>query len=134
MLFRSANNVKYNKIGSIAPAITNLVLNTSFTKSVMGIAQERSVPKLANTTFSNWFAKEHIIKKSKKVYLFNDEFTNFYDVEIGKDAVFVLEKLGYEVIVLKHEESGRSFISKGFLKEAKKVIQMIELRDNKQSN
>ena len=116
-----ANNAKYNKIGSIAPAITNLVLNTSFTKSVMGIAQERSVPKLANTTFSNWFAKEHIIKKSKKVYLFNDEFTNFYDVEIGKDAVFVLEKLGYEVIVLKHEESGRSFISKGFLKEAKKV-------------
>ena len=116
-----ANNAKYNKIGSIAPVITNLVLNTSFTKSVMGIAQERSVPKLANTTFSNWFAKEHIIKKSKKVYLFNDEFTNFYDVEIGKDAVFVLEKLGYEVIVLKHEESGRSFISKGFLKEAKKV-------------
>ncbi len=122
--FRSslfANNAKYNKLGSIAPTITNLILNTSFTKSVMGIAQERNVPKLANTTFSNWFGKQKITQKTKKVYLFNDEFTNFYDVEIGKDAVFLLEKLGYEVIVLNHEESGRSFISKGFLKEAKKV-------------
>jgi Fe-S oxidoreductase len=122
--FRSslfANNAKYNKLGSIAPAITNLILNTSFTKSLMGIAKERSVPTLANTTFSNWFAKQKIAQKTKKVYLFNDEFTNFYDVEIGKDAVFLLEKLGYEVIVLNHEESGRSFISKGFLKEAKKV-------------
>ena len=122
--FRSslfANNAKYNKLGSIAPAITNLILNTSFTKSVMGIAHERNVPTLANTTFSNWFGKQKIAQKTKKVYLFNDEFTNFYDVEIGKDAVFLLEKLGYEVIVLKHDESGRSFISKGFLKEAKKV-------------
>ncbi|WP_445748993.1 FAD-binding and (Fe-S)-binding domain-containing protein [Polaribacter sp.] len=122
--FRSslfANNAKYNKLGSIAPAITNLILNTSFTKSVMGIAHERNVPTLANTTFSNWFGKQKIAQKTKKVYLFNDEFTNFYDVEIGKDAVFLLEKLGYEVILLNHEESGRSFISKGFLKEAKKV-------------
>jgi len=123
-----ANNVKYNKIGSIAPAITNLVLNTSFTKTVMGIAQQRSVPKLASTTFSNWFAKQKITQKQKIVYVFNDEFTNFYDVEIGKDAIFVLEKLGYEVKILPHSESGRSFISKGFLKEAKKVCdQNIEI-------
>jgi len=123
-----ANNVKYNKIGSIAPAITNLVLNTSLTKSVMGIAQQRSIPKLANTTFSNWFAKQKIVKKQKIVYLFNDEFTNFYDVEIGKDAIFVLEKLGYEIKIVHHAESGRSFISKGFLKEAKKVCdQNIEI-------
>ncbi|MBG7613246.1 FAD-binding protein [Polaribacter sp. BAL334] len=130
-----ANNVKYNKIGSIAPAITNLVLNTSFTKSVMGIAQQRSVPKLASTTFSNWFAKQKIAKKQKIVYVFNDEFTNFYDVEIGKDAIFVLEKLGYEVKILPHSESGRSFISKGFLKEAKKVCdQNIEIFKDKISD
>ena len=29
--------------------------------------------------------------------------------------------MGYEVRILEHSESGRSFISKGFLKEAKKV-------------
>lgn len=130
-----AHNAKYNKIGSIAPAITNLVLNTSFTKSVMGIAQQRSVPKLASTTFINWFAKQKIAQKQKMVYLFNDEFTNFYDIEIGKDAIFLLEKLGYEVKIVHHAESGRSFISKGFLKEAKKVCdQNIEIFKDKISD
>jgi FAD/FMN-containing dehydrogenase/Fe-S oxidoreductase len=130
--FRSklfANNVKYNKLGSITPTLTNMLLNTSLAKSVMGVAQKRTVPKLSSKTFSKWFSTNQnknitssaIEKHSKKVYLFNDEFTNYYDVEIGKDAVQVLEKLGYSVIVLDHKESGRSFISKGFLKEAKEV-------------
>ena len=122
--FRSklfANNVKYNKLGSLTPALTNAVLNTSLAKTVMGVAQERSVPKLATRTFSKWFSKQQQAKKEKKVYLFNDEFTNYYDVEIGKDAIYVLEKLGYAVVVINHKESGRSFISKGFLKEAKEV-------------
>ena len=66
--------------------------------------------------------KKHHPKTSKKsVYLFNDEFTNFYDAEIGQDAVILLEKLGYEVKTVNHDESGRSHISKGFLKEAKQI-------------
>jgi FAD/FMN-containing dehydrogenase/Fe-S oxidoreductase len=127
--FRSklfANNVKYNKLGSVTPALTNVLLNTSLAKAVMGVAQKRTVPKLASKTFSKWFNKQYVSsnaveKSSKTVYLFNDEFTNYYDVEIGKDAVHVLVKLGYSVVVLDHKESGRSFISKGFLKEAKQV-------------
>lgn len=122
--FRSklfANNVKYNKLGSITPTLTNVLLNTSLAKAVMGVAQQRTVPKLASKTFSKWFTKQENGAHSKKVYLFNDEFTNYYDVEIGKDAVHVLEKLGYSVEVVAHKESGRSFISKGFLKEAKEV-------------
>ncbi len=61
-------------------------------------------------------------KHLKTVYLFNDEFTNYYDVEIGKDAIHVLEKLGYTVKVLDHKESGRSFISKGFLKRSQSSL------------
>jgi FAD/FMN-containing dehydrogenase/Fe-S oxidoreductase len=116
-----ANNVKYNKLGSLTPALTNVLLNTSLVKAVMGVAQKRTVPKLASKTFSKWLASQNSSTHSKKVYLFNDEFTNYYDVEIGKDAIYVLEKLGYTVEVLDHKESGRSFISKGFLKEAKEV-------------
>ena len=122
--FRSklfANNVKYNKLGSITPTLTNAFLNTSFAKALMGVAQKRTVPKLAKQTFSKWHSKQIKNNSAKKVYLFNDEFTNYYDVEIGKDAIYVLEKLGYSVIVLDHKESGRSFISKGFLNEAKQV-------------
>jgi len=122
--FRSklfANNVKYNKLGSVFPAVTNFVLNTRLSKSIMGIAVQRSVPKLAPKTLRRWLQQQTPVKHTKKAYLFNDEFTNFYDVSTGKDAVHVLEKLGYTVEILAHEESGRSFISKGFLKEAKAV-------------
>lgn len=121
-----ANNVKYNKLGSIAPAITNLVLNTSLTKAVMGVAQERSVPKLAPKTLKKWYANKNKTSKNTKktVYLFCDEFTNYYDVEIGKDAFILLEKLGYDLKIVNHEESGRSFISKGFLNEARAVCNL----------
>ncbi|MEQ6124209.1 FAD-linked oxidase C-terminal domain-containing protein [Pseudotenacibaculum sp. MALMAid0570] len=122
--FRSklfANNVKYNKLGSLTPALTNLVLNTSLVKRIMGVATERSVPKLASTTLEKWFAKKRPSQHQKTIYLFCDEFTNYYDVGIGKDAVILLERLGYKVEFTQHKESGRSFISKGFLKEAKEL-------------
>ncbi len=122
--FRSklfANNVKYNKLGSITPALTNFFLNTILAKKIMGVATERPIPKLAKETFKKWFKKQSSSKNTKKVYLFADEFTNYYDTSIGKDAVYLLEKLGYQILILNHEESGRSFISKGFLKEAKAI-------------
>ncbi|WP_417785844.1 FAD-binding and (Fe-S)-binding domain-containing protein [Tenacibaculum sp.] len=122
--FRSklfANNAKYNKLGSKFPVLTNFFTNTTLAKKVMGVATERSVPKLAKQPLSVWLKKHQSIASKKTVYLFNDEFTNYYDAEIGKDAVVVLEKLGYEVKTVNHEESGRSYISKGFLKEAKEI-------------
>ncbi|CAL2085971.1 FAD-binding and (Fe-S)-binding domain-containing protein [Tenacibaculum sp. 190524A02b] len=122
--FRSklfANNAKYNKLGSKIPILTNFFTNTLIAKKIMGVATERTVPKLSKQPLDAWLKKHSPKKSAKAVYLFNDEFTNFYDTEIGKDTVFVLEKLGYEVKNVKHEESGRSYISKGFLKEAKEI-------------
>ena len=116
-----ANNAKYNKLGSYFPTITNFFTNSILAKRVLGVAVERTVPKLANQTLKSWFKKHQPKKSRKAVYLFNDEFTNFYDSEIGIDAVILLEKLGYEVRLIAHDESGRSHISKGFLKEAKEI-------------
>ena len=114
-----ANNVKYNKIGSLFPSLTNLVLNTFLTKFIMGISLKRSVPKLTSKTLKSWYNKQTHSSSKKIIYIFCDEFTNFYDTEIGKDTVIVLKRLGYNPTFIKHPESGRSFISKGFLKEAK---------------
>ena len=55
------------------------------------------------------------------VYLFCDEFTNFNDTEIGIKSILLLERLGYKVIIPDHEESGRAWLSKGLVKEAKKI-------------
>ena len=116
-----ANNVKYNKIGSLFPSLTNLVLNTFLTKFIMGISLKRSVPKLTSKTLKSWYNKQTHSSSKKIIYIFCDEFTNFYDTEIGKDTVIVLKRLGYNPTFIKHPESGRSFISKGFLKEAKAI-------------
>ncbi|MEX1383349.1 FAD-binding and (Fe-S)-binding domain-containing protein, partial [Lutibacter sp.] len=119
-----AENVKWNKLGSLTPTITNLVLNTKLTKKIMGIASERSIPKLAKTTVYSWYKKhkKRLLAQPTKfseLYLFVDEFSNYYDANIGIDTIELLTKLGYKVIITKHEESGRSFISKGILDKAK---------------
>ena len=55
------------------------------------------------------------------MYLFCDEYTNHYDLEIGKKSVKLLNALGYKVFMPNHLESARAYISKGFLKEAKAI-------------
>nr|MCU0335571.1 hypothetical protein [Chitinophagaceae bacterium] len=55
------------------------------------------------------------------VYLFCDEFTNYNDTHIGIKAIELLEKLGYEVIIPQHLESGRTWLSKGLLRKAKVI-------------
>ena len=119
-----ADNVKYNKLGSIAPFITNIILNLNIVKRIIGIATERSIPKLSSTTFETWYKRNKksfpkIDEPKGEIYLFADEFTNYYDANIGKDTVHLLTELGYKINKIKHEESGRSFISKGILDKAK---------------
>ena len=53
--------------------------------------------------------------------MFNDEFTNFLDTQIGLDAIALLTTLNYDVKLVNHSESGRAFLSKGLLKQAKNL-------------
>ncbi len=119
-----ANNVKYNKLGSLLPYLTNTLLNTTLSKKLMGIAVERSIPKLSTQTLRKWYKKNKSELQSKEpikgnLTLFCDEFTNYYDLQVGIDTITLLTKLGYQVSIIDHVESGRSHISKGFLDEAK---------------
>jgi FAD/FMN-containing dehydrogenase/Fe-S oxidoreductase len=121
-----ANNVKYNKLGNKFPYMTNILIDNILTKFILGIPLKRKMPKLAKQTLHNWYKKNQSNLKnnhhsSKKLYLFCDEFTNFYDAQIGIDTVKLLDALGYSVIIEDNEESGRSHISKGFLDEAKVI-------------
>lgn len=119
-----ANNAKMNAMGSLFPSLTNFVANLSFVKKGMGIAPEREVPLLAPHTLRKWIADQvpsQTTFDKGKLYLFVDEFTNYYDVQVGIDAYELLTKLGYQVLIVNHEESGRAFISKGFLEEAKLI-------------
>lgn len=119
-----ADNVKWNKLGSITPKLTNAILNTPVAKKIMGIAPKRSIPSLANKTVLKYYKanKTRLDSKTYKngvLHLFVDEFTNYYDANVGIDCIEVLSKLGYQVVITDHKESGRSFISKGLLDQAK---------------
>src|SRR5690606_10264380 len=46
---------------------------------------------------------------------------NYNDTEIGITTIKLLNALGYEVILPEHAESGRTYLSKGFVKEAMKL-------------
>lgn len=101
-------------------------LTSGLVKNVLGFASKRNIPKIASTTLREWFQKKdkpHSGHQTgiRTVYFFCDEFTNFNDVEIGKKAILLLEKLGYEVLMIQHAFSGRALLSKGFLREAKKL-------------
>jgi len=48
-----------------------------------------------------------------------DEFSNYNETHIGKAAVELLRGLGYQVKFLSPTESGRTYISKGFLDQAR---------------
>ena len=122
-----ASNNKWNKLGSKFPVVANAVLNSSVVKKAMGIAPKRSIPKLLKTTLFKWYQQnkkqlDKLSLKNGELYLFIDEFTNYYDVEVGIDAITLLTQLGYKVHVIEHEESGRSYISKGILDKAKDIV------------
>jgi len=122
-----AYNNKLNGFGSKFPVLTNFVFSNSITSSILkkslGIASRRSLPLISNKSLGkitqNSFNKQYKANFKKEIYFFIDEFTNYLDTEIGIDAITLLETLNYKVNIIKHEESGRSFISKGLLKQAK---------------
>jgi Fe-S oxidoreductase len=126
-----------NKIGSIVPAITNFFLSNPFfsgiLKKMLGFAPKRAIPLLYKITLKAWLKKNVKTENNPdnykgKVFLFVDEFTNYNDTLIGIKAVKLLKGLGYEVLVPKHEISGRAFLSKGLLRKAQKLaIKNVEL-------
>lgn len=117
------------KLATILPGVYNFIMSNSFTstvaKSIMGIAPKRNFPLVYKTTLRKW-AEQNLARYQPSdvvgtVNLFCDEYTNFNDTEVGIKAIKLLTKLGYYVQIPDHIESGRTFLSKGLLEEAKKV-------------
>jgi len=133
--FRSkliANFTNSAKLAALMPGMYNFVMKNKSTSNIIkklsGFATQRSMPTVYKTTLRSWYEKRLKAEGGRQkagerqVYFFCDEFTNYNDTEIGIKAILLLEKLGYEVIIPEHEESGRTWLSKGLVREAKKII------------
>jgi FAD/FMN-containing dehydrogenase/Fe-S oxidoreductase len=115
-------------LASVAPGLFNFVVSNPVTsqlfKRFAGFATGRSIPKLNKIPLRRWH-RLHANKNGPfangRVLLFCDEFTNFNDAEVGIKTVQLLNRLGYEVIIPRHVDSGRAQISKGLLRDAAKL-------------
>lgn len=120
----------FYKIGMVWPGLMNFFMTnpllSKIIKGSMGFAKERSMPKLTNRTLKSrmrsYVKENNSIGKNGTVYLFADEFTNYLDTEVGTTTIMLLNKLGYKVIIPHHGLSARTFLSKGMLRKAKKII------------
>lgn len=120
-----ARSSSLNKMASKVPFLVNNPISALVTKKLLGIARGRKLPKVSSFNFDKYLQSvenqnNKYLNKNKKVLLFIDEFTRYNDIEVGKDAIFLLNALGYN-IELFYGESGRTYLSKGFLDEAQQL-------------
>ncbi len=121
-----AYNTKLNGLASKVSGLTNAIYDSKFLggllKKSSGVAKERSLPNVYSFNFDKHLQKSNLenTKSKKKVVLYIDEFTKYLDIEVGKDAIELLARLGYDMELF-YAESGRTFLSKGFLKQAQKL-------------
>ncbi|HYP16608.1 MAG TPA: FAD-linked oxidase C-terminal domain-containing protein, partial [Opitutus sp.] len=133
-----ANFSRLAALGSLAPSLHNWIVSHPLTsrwlKRSAGFARPRSLPTLPATTLRRWQARQQKRRvptstgAARRVHLFCDEFTNLHDADLGIKAVQLLQRLGYDVILPRHAESGRAQLSKGFVRDAQKLaIRNVEL-------
>ena len=125
-----ANIARINGLGAAVPALTNFFMDNPLTggliKRVLGVAPKRSLPMLYRHSLRSWFEKNRdrlqpAAPAKGKVYFFCDEFSNYNDVPVGMKAIQLLSRLGYQVELPPHPESGRAAISKGLLPKAREL-------------
>ena len=120
-----AHNTKLNALASKAPGLTNAIYESplgSVVKKMTGVAPQRSLPKVYKFNFQKHLDRLGQHASEKEVVLFIDEFTRYLDVEVGQHAIELLHGLGYKVQLF-FGESGRTYLSKGFLKQAKALAE-----------
>ncbi len=131
-----AGFAKSMRLAALAPSLYNRVVGTPvFARAIKrfaGFATERSLPALHATTLAAWHRRHanpaHLGYPNGRVFLFCDEFTNYNDTPVGIKAVELLNRLGYEVVIPEHVESGRAHLSKGLVRDAKAfAIRNVEL-------
>ncbi len=142
------NFTKLMSLASKVPWSYNAIYNNPTLRKAanraVGFHPDRTMPELAKTTLRKWWweqkkeENERIGRESRSNYwpslharpsesaagsilLFVDEFTNYNDVEVGKKAILLIEHLGYLITVPEHVESGRTYLSKGLVDNARAI-------------
>jgi FAD/FMN-containing dehydrogenase/Fe-S oxidoreductase len=117
------------RIGALTPRIANFWMTNKFTKPLvsvlMGVSRKRSMPLFAGRSFRAWFKTYRTSAGAVEgplIWLYVDPFTEYTEPEIAQSAVRLLSAAGYRVELFPIRDDGRTLLSKGFLRDAKKLI------------
>jgi glycerol-3-phosphate dehydrogenase subunit C len=106
-------------------------------EKVIGIARKAPLPKFSTYSFRSWFKKrgpgagsremgdrasnsQLPTPNSRQVVYFHGCSTNYYEPRVGKAAVEVLERNGFEVILAKQGCCGLPLLSNGAFKDGRR--------------
>ncbi|MBA0127345.1 FAD-binding protein [Haloechinothrix sp. YIM 98757] len=121
------------RLASRMPRLANAISAAPFRgalKRAGGIAPERELPRFAERTFLDWFARRPDTGGAARpggtrptVLLWADTFTNYFSPQVGAAAVEVLEAAGFEVLVPRRARCcGLTWMSTGQLDTARRKL------------
>jgi Fe-S oxidoreductase len=116
------------RIASKAPRLANLLAANPLGKRLAGIAPQRTPPRFADEPFSSWFERRGGTRATggRRVVLWPDTFTNYFEPDVAKAAVEVLEAAGCAVELPRgHVCCGRPLYDFGMLKLARRQLEQI---------
>jgi FAD/FMN-containing dehydrogenase/Fe-S oxidoreductase len=115
------------RIASKAPALVNLITRTPLVKLAMGISLKREIPPFASPTLTEWFSQRPQRNGGgRRVILWPDTFTNYFDAPIGIAAVEALEDAGCNVVIPQlHLCCGRPLYDYGMLSLARRYADRV---------
>jgi glycerol-3-phosphate dehydrogenase subunit C len=116
------------KLGGLLPSVSNRMFSNSLVRrgmeTALGISQKAEMVPYSQP-FRNWLkrriAKAPTESARRKVVYYVGCYTNYNDTDPGKEAVTVLEHLGFEVQVPDQKCCGLPLVSSGDMDAARKL-------------
>ncbi len=111
--------------GPLAPlvnAIQGSSLGRRILESAVGIDRRRRLPGYAGLSLTRWFDRRASGAEGAAgtVVLYDDTFVNYFEPQVGRASVALLEGCGYKVILARAGCCQRPRLSHGFLRDAKR--------------
>jgi FAD/FMN-containing dehydrogenase/Fe-S oxidoreductase len=121
---------RWAHLASFSPSLANLPLRTpgvrSLTKTALGVASQRELPRFTSTNFRKQFHKAKALPShgdGRDVLLWPDTWNNYFSPQALSSAVKVLQASGNRVqIPTEHFCCGRPLYDFGFLDEARRYL------------
>jgi FAD/FMN-containing dehydrogenase/Fe-S oxidoreductase len=116
-----------NRLGSATAPLSNLPGRMGWVRRLMGrflgITTERPLPHYERRNLARWSRGRRVVPRVAargQVVFLADSFTTYTEPGIGRAAIDLLERAGYDVRLVSGGCCGRSSLSKGLVDDAKR--------------